>query len=192
MIGYKRNSLYIKAKEIFEQDCRDVKLDDQLEQWKDVMNHYGFEHLGSGSNGSAYMYPGYSWVFKIFRGDDAYLCFIRYVLSNQDNPNLPKIKGGIIQITSDTYLVRLEKLHPLLPGEYDKISVVIDDMAYSLIDRRSYHELSNHQKRSINKFPWIYKFLKYWCDNIVYDLDLRESNIMVRGDTPVLLDPVSL
>lgn len=192
MTGYKRNHLYIKAKEIFNQDVRDVKLDIQLTQWNEVMRQSGFIHLGSGSHGSAYMWSNYQWVFKIFRGDSAYLSFIDYIKQNQWNQNIPKIKGGVIKINSDTYLVRIEKLSPLSLGEYLELSVDIKQMIESVLDQLSIDELSSSHKSAIKKFPGIYNFLQYWYSNINYELDIREPNIMKRGNVPVLLDPVAL
>jgi hypothetical protein len=188
---YEIHPLYHKAKEIFKPSLKDKKLELQLKNWKRIMEIYGFQHLGTGSYGSAYIRPDYPWVFKIFRDDPAYLSFITYAKDNQGNPNLPKIGGDFIPINNDTYVVKLEKLSGITDEEFKDIKRQIDVMVDSIFDAVDEPDMNNIQLNAIKMYPGIYQFLQYWYHNMPQsELDIKPGNIMARGDIPVLLDPI--
>jgi hypothetical protein len=193
LTGYKSNPLFLKAQEIFSQDMRDVKLDIQLEQWEEIMKQYGFAHLGTGSFGSVYEKPGYPWVFKIFRNDFPYLNFIKYAKRNQNNPYMPKVKGGIIQINKDTFAIRTQKLEPIDTATFQKLDTVISTFQDIIADERQ-DDLEDWEQNMMKKHYGLYEFVYAWWNGIfgsTASLDLHAANIRMRGTQPVLSDPVT-
>ena len=191
LTGYKSNDLYNKAKEVFGSDIRDKPLYLSLDEWEDIMKQYGFKHLGTGNYGSVYERSGYPWVFKIFTYDKAYFDFLNYARRNQRNPHIPKIKGRYIRINKNTYAVRLEKLRPISDTEFKKISEVLNkiDMILNNSDSDPTPDEVQFIKNNMNLYELMMTLTK--TDTFMdYGVDLHQSNIMMRGNTPVLADPV--
>lgn len=189
LIGYKSNELYKKAKEIFGSDIIDKPVYISLDEWELIMKQYGFKHLGSGNFGSVYERPGYPWVFKIFTYDKAYFNYLTYAMNHQGNPHIPKIKGKYIKINKNTYAVRIEKLTPISDTAFRKISEILNkiDIIIHTDDK------SNEDIAFIKNNYDLYELLMilYKTDTFSeYGKDMHSSNIMMRGNTPVLVDPV--
>lgn len=193
LTGYKSNELYNKAKEIFDVDVKDKPLYVSQDEWRTIMEHYGFKHLGSGSYGSAYEHPKYPWVFKIFKGDNSYFKFFNYARRNQHNPNLPKIKGSYIRIGNDAYVVRLEKLQEISREQYQKVEEIINTFQDIIADEKYDNELTPEEKQLLKLYPGIHEFLSALWHLDIFSTsypDLHGGNIMMRGDVPVIIDPV--
>ena len=193
LTGYKSNDLYNKAKEILGGDIRDKPLYASLDEWEVIMKQYGFIHLGTGSYGSAYEHPNYPWVFKVFKNDKSYFAFFNYARRNQNNPNLPKIKGSYIKIGPDAYAVRLEKLQPMSQDEWIKLDKITDDLQ-EMVAKVTYGGEWTAEEISLKKqFPGIYEIISaMWNADIFKNsyADIHSGNIMMRGDVPVFIDPV--
>jgi len=186
--GYKNNDLYTKAKEIF---TGNKDQDVSFREWKNIMDYYGFTHLGSGSYGSAYEHPSYPWVFKIFKGDKSYLKYFNYVKKNQHNPHIPRIKGSYIRLGNDAYIVRLEKLQKISMDQYEKVEYIIDVFSSMLDNDSSSTEITPMQAQLIDSYHGIYEILvaiKYMFGESY--TDIHYDNIMMRGNVPVIIDPV--
>ena len=189
LIGYRKNPIYKKAKTLFKTytspgEERQAK----LKQFTRFLKKYGFNQLGMGAFGAVYEKPGYPWVFKIFNDDSAYLRYISYALHNQNNPNVPKIKGGLIQIDPYTYAVRLEKLKPVP----DNCAIEnVNQLNWILNYVRSMKDLDKEDKTWIkDTYPGVMAALNMIGKNKDDVIDLHHNNIMLRGDIPVLIDPV--
>jgi hypothetical protein len=193
LTGYKSNILYQKAKEIFSPSQKDVKLDIQFDQWTEIMSQNGFTHLGSGSFGSVYEKDGYPWVFKIFKADPAYLKFFKFARRNQNNPNLPKIKGGLIQINNETFAVRIEKLREITRNEFLKVDEIVNTFIDIIADERTPDELEPDEYTMFKQHYNLYEIVYALWNSDTFKhtiLDIHGGNIMMRGNTPVLSDPV--
>lgn len=192
LTGYKSNPLYQKAKEIFQPSIRDIKLDMQLDDFQEFMESQGFKHLGTGSLGIVFEKPGYPWVFKVFKNDPAYLSFIKYARRNQQNQYLPKVRGGIIEINPTTYAVRIEKLTPIDNSTFIKISNVFYTIQDIVADERD-EDLEEHERAIIKNYYGLYEFVNAWWNGVFGDvsLDIHAANLMMRGNQPVLSDPVT-
>ena len=200
LTGYKNIELYKKAKEILGGDIRDKPLYATLDEWQEIMKSYGFTHLGTGSYGSAYEHPSYPWVFKVFKHDDPYLSFFKYARRNQNNPNLPRIKGSYIRIGNDAYAVRLEKLRPITTEQYKNIMKLVNLFSYEIMksnndDVDTVQDIDPNTKKLIQKYYGIYEITNALYNSEIFGsdplLDLRHSNIMMRDDVPVFIDPVA-
>jgi hypothetical protein len=145
----------------------------------------GFKKIGSGSFSVVYEHPSYPWIFKLFREDPAYMWYLNYALEHQDDPHVPRIKGRFMQLQTDggrLYLVRLEKLktrntHPSIKAAQRYIAA---------LERKKSDD-------SLSRFPNLAQSI----DDINsskprrYNWDIGKNNIMFRGSTPVLNDPLA-
>lgn len=192
LTGYKTNPIWQAAKQIFSQSMKDVKLDLQFDQWREIMQKYEFRELGSGSFGSTYEKEGYPWIFKIFRNDPAYVSFFKYAKRNQSNPHLPKIKGGLIRINQDTFAVRIEKLREITRQEYQQVDDIINTFLEIIADERQ-SELEPKEEQLFKKYHNLYEIIyALWHSDAFKQttFDFHFGNIMMRGQTPVIIDPV--
>lgn len=197
LTGYKNIELYKKAKEIFGSDIRDKPIYVSLDEWENIMHQYGFKLLGTGNYGSVYEKPGYPWVFKVFTYDKAYFKYFNYARRNQRNPHLPKIKGNYIRINNNTFVVRLEKLTPISTEQFRKVSGILDQLTdiiqYNIDEYGNELDHSPEEITFIKKHMDLYELmLTLYKTPEFKDLgkDLHQGNIMMRGITPVLVDPV--
>ena len=200
LTGYKNFDIYKKAKEILGGDIRDKPLYATLEEWQEIMETYGFTHLGTGSYGSVYEHPSYPWVFKVFKHDITYLKFYNYVRRNQHNPNLPKIKGSYIKIGTDAYAVRLEKLTAITDEQYKNTMKLVNLFSYEVMNSNNDdihidQDIDPNTKKLIQKYYGIYEITNALYNSEIFGsdplIDLNKSNIMMRDNVPVFTDPVA-
>jgi hypothetical protein len=96
-----------------------------------------------------------------------------------------------VKIAKDTYVVRLEKLRGLVrrPGNLSK---GYEKLAY-LVDRiESVDDLSKEDLQWIrSEYPGVYDILRViQRAGSSFVVDLHDDNIMLRGQVPVITDPV--
>jgi hypothetical protein len=191
--GYRSDPVYAASqKELAPSKMKTAsERDTAMEKFTDYMETQGFKHIGHGSFSSVYLKDGYPWMFKLWSHDPAYLWWITWAAKHQDNPNVPRVKGLPVKIAKDTYVVRLEKLRGLIRRE-GNLSKGYDKLAY-LVDRiESVDDLSKEDLQWIrSEYPGVYDILRViqraGSDFVV---DLHGDNIMLRGQVPVITDPV--
>ena len=199
LTGYKSNQLYQDAKNNFKNQPpsdTSMKLDynryDQFIKWNNYMKAHGFKHLGEGNFASVYEHPSYPWVFKVFKNDSGYMHFFQYAKANQNNPNLPKIKGNFIKINDNTFAIRLKKLKPIsntffIHNMAEPISII------RLLKNRNINDLDQDYQHTLLKlqknFPGIFQIIHDMVKS-KYLLDISSRNMMMRNNTPVITDPI--
>lgn len=105
-------------------------------------------------------------------------------MAHQGNPHLPKIKG-IIKINDDTYAVRMERLTPI-PRNAEPAMTLIRKIA----DIDTYGDLSDEDAAWVEKtLPGVAAFFKSFPLSD-YEYDLHSQNLMMRGNTVVIVDPI--
>lgn len=186
---YKSNPVYQQAKSTFAQVSGEKDRGEKLRNFTQYLEQHGFKKLGQGTYGATYESPKYPYVFKVFNNDSGYKTYLDYVLKNQNNPNVPKIKGTYIKINDDTYAVRMEKLKalPIGFGEHEVIDA---------LDTHNRHRPLSPEKEELlkTKYPGIYKIVK---DLPVIgkghglDFNAYNDNILFRGNVPVITDPLA-
>lgn len=195
LTGYKENPIYQKAKSIFvstprkgqtrsKEDIRDEKLSNftkELEKFK-------FKHIGSGSFGSVYSKAGYPWIFKIFNTDPAYLYYLKWAVLHQNNPHVPKIKGKLLKINDDTYAVRIEKLK-LFVRKNEKLAQFQQRLDKYIGTRRKLTTVDHNWFEQ--NFPKMIELIDA-MKNSGYPFDIHMNNMMMRGNVPVIIDPIYL
>lgn len=166
-----------------------------------LMNHAeeillaaGYEKAGHGLYANVFIRPGENSVLKLFNAEDqAYIDFYNLV-RNSNDIHFPKFKGRLMKITEWYYAARMEKLEPLPPTMYGFNTAIImarlDDL---LKDRR----LNAQEERMLQfmrevqpGFIEVCEYLEKTLGENHY-LDLHAGNVMLRGDTMVVTDPVS-
>lgn len=181
LTGYKQDPHYQKAVEIFA-DYR-VITRDKLTAFSNYMQNQGFNVLGSGISGLAFEKSGYPWVFKIFNDDNGYLFYYNYSRQHQNNPHVPKVKGAPIKITPDTFLVRIEKLQEMSQAMYRS------DLVDTITSIEWGDDLTPDKVKKLKKYPQILQILNDII-NSGHSLDLNLNNLMARGNTLVITDPL--
>lgn len=198
LIGYRKNLIYSKARDLLSRSAiaqaRKYAFDKadqrniQLSKFTEFLKDHGFVQLGMGAFGAVYEKPGYPWVFKIFTGDPAYRRYISYVIQNQSNPYVPKIKGGIIKINQNTFAIRIEKLEPFRRAASSKKILTLYQI---LRDARTVSDIYDKDMEWLRKnYPEIIDVLTAIGRSKGNWLDIHSKNLMMRGKTPVLADPV--
>lgn len=159
-----------------------------------VLKNAGYKRLGRGAFASVFHKPGKDYVLKVFSAkDEAYLAFIALAKTHL-NPHFPRFLGKIVKVTDDYCAIRMELLKPY---RYDpsQIDLYIRTRDWVPEDPNSYYA---QQVEDAREFMGYRPELKLACDLIVDKLltrpgierDIRQDNIMMRGDTIVLTDPV--
>jgi len=153
------------------------------------MRENGFELLGSGGFANVYERPGYPWVFKIFTGDTAYLSWLEYVTANQGNEHVPKLRGKPFKINNGTYAIRMEKLTPL-PGNFTD-DPLLDAVMYGGLPLTRKSESTITDLGHPDLLAVLKAIMKIAYSNKNYNTDLHRYNLMMRGNTPVITDPLA-
>jgi hypothetical protein len=164
------------------------------ESAKELLNKHGFREIDSGQFASIYANPKFPYVLKVFEGDSCYQMYCEIVLTNQSNPHFPKFRGRpmliIETLNGAVYAIRMERLTP--HPNTSEIRSLIDYMG-SRMGRSGYNVTKERAAAYRKAYPklnaaisLIKGLLKYGCVG-----DFKYANIMMRGDVPVLIDPVA-
>jgi hypothetical protein len=159
----------------------EITLPDSLDQAYQVLTNAGYEYMGGGDYSGVFKKPGANYVLKFFSAeDDAYLAFIDLVQHNP-SPHFPKFYGKLVPVTDRFYAIRMEILRPADGSFARQIQNYIDPD-----DEDEYQDALEYMTDD----------LRHACDLVReladsgYELDLMTKNIMLRGSTPVIIDPV--
>ena len=149
-----------------------------------VINNFtrkGFRMLGHGCYAAVFdsnVDP--NLVYKVgVRTSDPFLNYIQDP-SLVNNPHFPRVYD--IHVGEDWYLVKMERLDPLPDYKLvvsNEISSVVSDDSYTLKYLAPSHELFSiaHQIREM-------------AERLDVKIDLHPGNVMMRGVTPVITDPL--
>lgn len=199
--SYKNNPIYQKATSLFSPDAiekapipdwmRQVnRRQHQFEVFTNYLEQHGFRPLGKGAFAVVYEKEGYPWVFKIFNNDLMYLKYLRWVKLNQNNPHVPKIKGNLIKINNQTFLIRMEKLDKLSLPRDTNLSRLVSILSKSTNVRNPDHMPEEDQMFLEDHYPDMMDVLRSISTIRNATIDIHDENIMMRGNVPVLVDPV--
>lgn len=153
------------------------------------MRENGFKLLGSGGFANVYERSGYPWVFKIFTGDPAYMTWLKYVAAHQNNEHVPKLRGKPFKINDTTYAIRMEKLTPL-PNNFTD-DPILDAVMYGGVPltRKSERTITDAGHTDLVAVLKAIMQIAYADKN--YNTDLHRHNLMMRGNTAVITDPLA-
>ena len=177
-----------------------------------------FQKVGSGIAAEVLLHEN-GLIYKFWAQDSAYEKFISYVEKNQNDPHLPKLKSKIKELTSFfdhpeefPKKIKYVKMEELKPINYDSkffdtkqlyITDVIDYLGVNAADGniKSFdlviREFESDEECKLSpKAVQEIKSLSTTLTNIVKlklakYLDIHSGNIMLRGNTIVIIDPAA-
>ena len=188
---------------------------------QEILQQAGWQVLGYGVDGAVAKHPKKPYVLKLFVSKSAYVPFVHYVQTHQSNPHLPKFDRYVRKVPgTDLSYVRMEKLKPIPnegfdlakthAGEILSLYSIAED--HNLADELDYYWLIDELGlRALPKSQNLDKFYQEegieppessWVQAIS-DLinisqsqhvgwDLHLENMMLRGNTLVIIDPFYL
>lgn len=177
-----------------------------------------FKHIGNGANAHVLSHSN-GMIYKFWVKDSAYDSFINHVEKNQDDENLPKLKSKVKELHAFfkrpadfpdkikyVKMERLTELHyiDVIPGSQNlKIVDTINHIYYELrmhhSDKQIFDQLTQHEGTELSEetkaiIAGLIKTLE-GIRNIPdirnHMTDLHSGNIMRRGKTIVIIDPIS-
>jgi len=148
----------------------------------------GLKHklVGHGYYAGVFAKPDDPYVIKIYDNDPGYERYLKYIIANQTNPHVPKLRGRPVRLGNSIRIVRMEKLIPNTTTEQEEIYKSI--INYIADHGKHYQYALINQKNIENKFPKLLPLLDELAENKEI-LDLGKQNIMFRGNIPVITDP---
>jgi hypothetical protein len=157
------------------------------------LKELGWELIGKGYYSLVYSHPKYDYVLKVFTSNNRnWLRYIQHAMKDKSNPFFPKVVGKPTKLSDTAWAIRLEKLTPLA-GEKDPIVKKYVDPKLELSDPSFWDILDpENEEFLLTYYPQLLKVLRI-VDDISRsngDDDLDVSNVMKRGDTFVITDPI--
>lgn len=156
----------------------------------------GYEKLGKGAFATIWAKPGEDFVIKIVDNDDkSYQKYISLIQSN-NNEHFPVLKSKLIKMNEKYSAIKMERLVPMSDQQYIQIGLA---PAYNYLNflRKGAAPIEevNTTKMKIEiealekNQPGIKEAFKIIADNF-QNFDVHPYNVMLRGSTVVLTDPV--
>ena len=174
----------------------ELTLPDTMRDAHYKLEQAGYDRIGEGIFAWIYSKPGADHVLKLFRSTDrAYMDFVKVVTVNP-NIHFPKFKGKMMKVNDNYYAIRMEKLS-------ETIDHGTAHILKAYINKGKYPKTYNGPKASttyaisqMNDLEKEQPGITTACDIIAktlapkYVVDLHTENIMMRGNTLVIIDPV--
>lgn len=159
----------------------DWGLPENLIEW---LKGKGFKMIGEGHYSYVFSSESEDFVVKVNNGermDKGYLEFVEFCRQNKGNPHLPKI--GTVKKYDNWYIVFIEKLEEFEElGGYSKIKLVVDIKDEADNWKTS---ITGDIAKQVKDCGKLLKQIKYLGDD-----DFHVDNLMKRGDTLVITDPL--
>lgn len=163
--------------------------DDNRDKWigtmDDLFDEFGFKNVGRGKYATVFANPKYPYAIKLFMKDTAYLKYLHWVMKNQRNKFVPKVRGKVIKINDTFMAVRIEKLEDFYQNSTRDLMRAFEEMCLDPEDfiegYSQFKEIPNDDKDAID-------LCKFLISNRNL-LDIHSGNIMSRKKQPVLVDP---
>lgn len=163
-----------------------------------ILTQAGYEKAGSGMFADVWTKPESNYALKLFdSSDDSYVDFVKMARQHK-SPYFPEFKGSLIKVTSEYYGVRLEKLSGHPDDSFAEIIQKYADYRYrSLTNRIQPDDTFDSVISDMADLEAAYSGLTKACDIMAQTLaktpsrafDIHKHNIMMRGTTPVIIDP---
>ena len=199
----------MKIHELFtESDLQEVTRP-SLTQAHRRLHQAGYFKLGEGYFASVFYREGESSVLKLFSNRDlGYIDFIRLVNENT-NVHFPKFTrlAKSVKITDDYSAIRMEFLKPLpvstVYGSSEQLGEILHRYTFKLKTGSTDHGTNGYVDPAIDIDQFMLNLEKAQpgiiqaCELIAKStrsasyIDLSEENIMFRGSTLVITDPLS-
>lgn len=160
----------------------------------DVLISAGYTELGTGGFAGVYAKPGSPDVVKLYNSRDrGYSDFLAMVAQNP-NPHFPRITGKK-RVLGTYHAVRMERLSESTRAVQPQIEMI----EHYVLSLRYHDHLDPDHAEEVYAFMETQPELKTACDLVAnvwmrggndYLCDLAPRNVMMRGDTLVITDPI--
>lgn len=162
----------------------------------EILRRAGYSPLGQGAYADVWLRYGDKYVLKLFDNRDyGYKTWLRFVMDNQKNPYVPKIRGKLVKVNQFYSAVRLEELRPLDRTAYQESFAALPLYASSMMNGMMPHQnVMDKIKRIESQYPGFTKLVRdivKMSFDLGVNFDFHDGNIMLRGKTPVLTDPLA-
>lgn len=197
------------------------EVSNQSVHYRDILIGQGFREVGYGAHGTVWLHDRRpNEVLKVFMSSDqAYVNWFNICRSHVKSPNLPKFfSARPRRLTNDFLAVRMEVLKP--SSSIDHLGQQIGNLVYNCAhgnrvqgplqpvgnvqELKDYLESAGPDHNGYPRFNLIQDYLKQdpgflqalWIltqalRNKQGSLDLQGANMMMRGSTLVLADPLA-
>jgi hypothetical protein len=194
LTGVKQHPAYLAVKDLEHGTPDDGNTQYDPEKMGTVtqqLGQLGWHPIGSGYYAQVFEHPNKPYVLKIFVNDHDYLRYLKIIKANKTNPHVPQIIGNPVKITRTVNAVRLEKLTPLTGDEDPIFKNYVDPDLPPELDYALDTDGEN-QKFAKKHYPKLVQLMKAIrrYSGLGGDLDLNYHNVMRRGDTLVIIDPL--
>lgn len=160
-----------------------------MEKLTQLLKQYGWDQVGFGYYATVYEHPRYPYVVKIFVNDTAYAEYFTIMKENQGNPHVPKIRGNFMHVGDVGFAVRLEKL--------EQVHNIRDPVFAQYIAPglpRTMHTIIREDNEPFlqENWPQLLSLIQQIKAVDFAHMDWASRNVMTRGTTLVITDPISL
>ena len=156
---------------------------DNIFDLKDYMEGLGFTYIAGGEFSLVFQGPS-DLVVKVYN-DECYDEFIKFCLARPTNPFLPKFRGRGVRLTPDARMIRIERLLPIPPSEWQKAGVQTITAIVRSDDDVDMWDLNDSQKALYQTIKNLYNEMASPCW-----LDIHAGNVMMRPSGQlVIIDP---
>lgn len=137
-----------------------------------LAKQYKFSKIGEGFYAIVYKHEQYPFVVKVWRPDEGFDTWLKFVIANQNNPYVPKVKGKPVRISGTNFkAIRLEYLHKSKMKDRDVEDVIV----------KLWQSNDKNMKNIVN-----------YIKSTGRDDDLHSENIMQRANGEwVITDPLA-
>lgn len=157
-----------------------------LHDFTKMLRQKGFSSLGSGTFASVFTHPGINYAIKIFSDDPAYMAYVRFALAHQDNPHVPKFRGKFMKIDDHHYAVRMELLTTI---DWDRAQQICRCIRAYVLRNSSWFDCEEEFEYD-PAFAQVAQGIADIIKKNGFELDIHPGNIMTRGNTFVVTDPL--
>lgn len=182
---------------------------EEIENAEPLLTRAGYQDLQHsvghtrGTFARVYSKPDKNYVVKVFQQEDyAYRRYLNLITSVR-NPHFPVLRGKPMRVSNFIYGVRLELLQPFMMA-YNHERLTMDQYLKGLQDLERYDdhpssiEYSKNQvaKATAELRPEMKQALDLIFQHCIQGqpktiVDLHPHNVMMRGDTIVIIDPIA-
>lgn len=165
---------------------------------ENMMAKYGYKNVGQGAFATVFINEQKpSEIVKIFSDDPNTVKWLKWCVANKGNPFVPQIKAKPVRIHNDWYVVRMERLefNKSNQKEFAKAFRTLIDNWQSLKSGDLPQEYIVGMEKvapGITTNPQLREVIEYLMDEFSdpWAIDINKGNVMMRGNQPVIIDPV--
>ena len=165
-----------------------------LDEYNEMLLQNGWKRIGAGSYGVVYEKQGLNYVIKVYINDPSYSAYLDFILENQNDPHLPKIRKVFVPYGSvsdgvEYGAVAIEKLKPVqrINWRFSLVYRLKNAMVNIGVHNLSFEEfLEKVQKETKNNLLETIQNLTSKINTINYTKQLRRLDYFIESNLPLL------